>query len=88
MTRRILAFGFMPLAFGVALAFSQNSVALNPNHECNFCHNVHGSAGGPLLVEAFNEAVCLSCHGSAGPSVARIAMTPTTTRRIGKTRAT
>lgn len=74
MTRWILTFGFMPLVFGVALAFSQDAGALNPNHECSFCHNLHGSAGGPLLVEAFNEAVCLSCHGPAGASVLEAAI--------------
>ncbi len=41
---------------------------LNPSHECDFCHNVHGVGFPQLLNNASVEALCLSCHGPAGPS--------------------
>lgn len=43
--------------------------ALNPNHECAYCHDVHGAAGVSLLDKSVVETLCLSCHGPAGISV-------------------
>lgn len=53
-----------------ALLFPVPAEALIASHlQCNYCHNVHGSAGDPLLNQASVEAVCLSCHGPGGISV-------------------
>ena len=43
-------------------------IAFNTNHDCAFCHNLHGAAGGQLLDNAVTESLCLSCHGPSGPS--------------------
>jgi predicted CXXCH cytochrome family protein len=64
------------LVVGAALAFAPgpetgaavSSIALNPNHECSYCHGVHGASSGQLLNNSVVEALCLSCHGPSGPS--------------------
>ncbi len=43
-------------------------VSLNPNHECSFCHGVHGAAAGALLNDTVVETLCLTCHGPSGTS--------------------
>ncbi len=53
---------------GVSL-WPRSVSALNPNHQCAFCHNVHGATGPALTREPVTEALCLSCHGPGGISV-------------------
>lgn len=43
-----------------------SSVALNPNHQCTFCHGLHSGKSGPLLNDTTVEATCLGCHGPGG----------------------
>ena len=40
--------------------------ALNPNHQCSFCHNLHDAPGGTLNTATSFELICLTCHGSGG----------------------
>ncbi|MBL1215959.1 MAG: hypothetical protein D8M59_00520 [Planctomycetes bacterium] len=51
-----------------AIAFQDSDPALNPNHECSFCHSVHGSEGPSLTNMEDVELLCLTCHGPGGPS--------------------
>ena len=46
--------------------------ALLPDHNCNFCHRIHGASGFVLLDNPEIEALCLSCHGPTGPSVLKV----------------
>lgn len=48
-----------------SLALTAN---FNTNHDCSFCHGVHGTNADQLLNDANVEALCLSCHGLTGPS--------------------
>jgi predicted CXXCH cytochrome family protein len=41
-------------------------MALNPAHECAYCHDVHGAVGVALLAESEVEVLCLSCHTPGG----------------------
>ncbi len=59
---------FITVAIAGLLAWPQETQALLPDHECGFCHSVHGAPGSPLLKDAQIEALCLSCHGPAGIS--------------------
>ena len=43
--------------------------ALNPNHECAFCHTLHDAPGTKLTSDVDVEVLCLTCHGPAGMSV-------------------
>ncbi len=54
------------LLFGLKSGDAASSVALNPNHDCAFCHGLHGGVSDPLLRAASIEATCLSCHGPGG----------------------
>lgn len=45
------------------------SVQFNTNHDCTFCHGLHGAPGDQLLNDDVVESLCLSCHGPGGPSV-------------------
>ncbi len=46
------------------------AAALNPSHQCPFCHDVHGATGfGALLNDSVVETLCLTCHGPGGVSV-------------------
>ena len=65
MISRRLAFGLA--LFAALLIAAPGAYALNPNHECAFCHNVHNSPGQDLLQAATSEATCLSCHDPAAP---------------------
>lgn len=52
-----------------AIYFSPPPVlALNPNHDCSFCHSLHNAPGQTLTNYASSETLCLSCHGAAGSS--------------------
>jgi len=44
------------------------AVALNPNHECLFCHSVHDADGSQLKNDEDVEVLCLTCHGPTGIS--------------------
>jgi predicted CXXCH cytochrome family protein len=59
------------LIMGIAamLVFQpQSASALNPNHNCDTCHNLHQGQGQVLLNYTVTEDLCLSCHGPAGTS--------------------
>ena len=59
----------MTLAGVVALfLFPGEARPFNPNHDCSFCHAVHGASGSTLLKEATVETLCLTCHGPGGTS--------------------
>ncbi|UCF19037.1 MAG: hypothetical protein JSU87_14060 [Gemmatimonadota bacterium] len=59
----------LALLFGLESGDAASAVALNPNHECSFCHGLHGGNTNPLLRGASIEATCLSCHGPAGTAI-------------------
>lgn len=42
--------------------------ALIANHQCSYCHNVHGATADVLLNASSVEALCLTCHGPGGIS--------------------
>lgn len=46
----------------------RDGAALNPNHDCSTCHNLHNSPGQTLTSDVVVEDLCLSCHGAAGSS--------------------
>lgn len=47
------------------------AAALNPNHQCTFCHSLHG--GGVITPPAQQQAMCLTCHGPGGTSTLKAA---------------
>ena len=57
------------LLSGSAEAESQPVIALNPFHQCSYCHATHDAQGGDLLIETDVEVLCLTCHGPGGNSV-------------------
>lgn len=64
----IPCFLFAALGLIVALFPAGVTHALNPNHDCSFCHGLHQAAGTRLTREADVEVLCLTCHGPAGIS--------------------
>jgi len=52
------------------LATSSAVFALNPNHQCSFCHNLHGAV---ITPPAQQQTMCLTCHGPAGTSTLKAA---------------
>lgn len=58
----------------VIFALPGNPEALNPNHDCSFCHSVHGAPSSQLLREEIVETLCLTCHGPAGISTLKAAV--------------
>jgi predicted CXXCH cytochrome family protein len=70
--KSVLGLAALALAATVIIGTGSNSstaasaAALNPNHECAFCHGLHGGVSDPLLLQASIEATCLSCHGPGG----------------------
>ena len=66
------AIGFLRFALAAALLASAGpALALNPNHQCSFCHNLHG--GAVITPAAQQQAMCLTCHGPAGVSTMKAA---------------
>jgi predicted CXXCH cytochrome family protein len=54
--------GLILLALGLVLLLPRATDALNPNHDCAFCHSLHG--GGFIVTGDTNqENLCLGCHG-------------------------
>ncbi len=51
-----------------------SAVMLNPNHECAYCHQLHGAPGQTLLVNTVVETLCLTCHGAGGVSTLKAAV--------------
>lgn len=45
-----------------------SALMFNTNHDCSFCHGVHGGSPDRLLQDPVVETLCLSCHGPGGPS--------------------
>ncbi len=68
MKRRSFPLGFALVVIGVVLLLPQGAESLNPNHECAFCHDLHGATDLQLLQYTTVEALCLSCHGPGGIS--------------------
>ena len=61
--------------------FPGEALALNPNHQCSYCHVSHGAPGFSLLNQANQanailtaEVVCLSCHGPTGIATKKAAV--------------
>ncbi len=55
----------------MALAGAPELGALDPSHDCGFCHGTHTAPGTSLTQEVDSEVLCLSCHGPAGPASKR-----------------
>ncbi|MFQ6098515.1 MAG: cytochrome c3 family protein [Armatimonadota bacterium] len=71
---RVVAFSLVAaaaaaLALGSMSGGATSTVALNPNHECTYCHGLHGAPGSQLLNDTTFEALCLTCHGPSGTSI-------------------
>jgi predicted CXXCH cytochrome family protein len=67
--RRQLIRACASVLVGLALCGAGTAHALNPAHDCSFCHNLHGASAASLLNDAVVETLCLTCHGPAGTSV-------------------
>lgn len=65
----VSAAGVGALLSGVGAAPAQGVLALNPSHECSYCHATHDAQGGDLLIDTDVEVLCLTCHGPGGSSV-------------------
>ncbi len=68
MKRLILILGLAIFVTGVIVLLPDEPGAANPNHDCSFCHNIHGAPALALLKEEVVETLCLTCHGPAGIS--------------------
>lgn len=67
----MIAVGGVAVAAVVLVSGAESSgfePRLNPNHDCSYCHSIHGSPGPSLTVAADVEVLCLTCHGAAGTS--------------------
>lgn len=42
--------------------------SFNPNHDCTYCHDIHGNVNPTLLNDEKIEDLCLTCHGPGGVS--------------------
>jgi predicted CXXCH cytochrome family protein len=64
-------------AFLAAMLVPAAALALMADHQCAFCHDLHGAAGNPLLGESNAELVCDSCHapGVTGSNVSSLKAT-------------
>ncbi|MFQ5791703.1 MAG: cytochrome c3 family protein, partial [Acidobacteriota bacterium] len=69
MKRALLWLSFTLAATGVLLLYPESTHALNPNHQCSFCHGLHSAPGTQLKKDADVEVLCLTCHGPAGISI-------------------
>jgi len=65
------------VAFLLAILLPSAALALMPDHQCAFCHDLHGAAANPLLGESNAELVCDSCHapGATGNNVSSLKAT-------------
>lgn len=78
MTRRFHRLALALLGLGAVVLLPANVDALNPVHECAYCHNLHGAPGGlvprgatELESDELVETLCYGCHdGVAGGGVA------------------
>lgn len=52
------------------LFLAQPAAALNLNHQCTFCHNLHGL----IPPENLTDSLCLGCHGPGGISLRKAAL--------------
>ena len=76
-----LNFALLIVAAGVAffcldpkgdedLGASPSSMLLfNQNHNCTYCHDIHGNSNPTLLRDSEIEDLCLGCHGGGGISI-------------------
>ena len=64
--RLLLSLIMLAVAAAVMVSAPGESQALNPNHQCSFCHSMHNSPGGMLNTAAQFDLVCDTCHGPAG----------------------
>jgi predicted CXXCH cytochrome family protein len=64
----------IPIAIAASAVFlllvlPEGAESLIPEHDCSFCHNIHGASGfGALLKNEVVETLCLTCHGPGGTS--------------------
>lgn len=58
--------GLYTLTLATATLWAQPGLALNPAHECAYCHDVHTAAGFTLLAAEEVEVLCLTCHSAGG----------------------
>jgi predicted CXXCH cytochrome family protein len=58
----------------LVLLLPQSVQALNPNHQCSYCHLVHAAPGPSLNVGADVDVLCLSCHGPLGIATVKVAL--------------
>ena len=71
MRRFILSLALAPLVVGALMFRAEDAPAaavFNTNHDCSFCHGVHGGDATQLLANPVVESLCLSCHGPGGPA--------------------
>lgn len=69
MTKKLIIPAFILAVFIVFMIFwPKTTGALNPNHDCSFCHQLHDAPGQSLTDNLTVENLCLSCHGPAGIS--------------------
>jgi len=69
MKKRLAILLFMVAASALLISLTPGKPeALNPNHQCSYCHSVHGAPGPQLLNNTVVETLCLTCHGPAGIS--------------------
>lgn len=62
----IFSISLMAAALAFFLLQPPPAKALNPNHSCDTCHNLHSAPGQALSSYTVVEDLCLSCHGPAG----------------------
>lgn len=48
-------------------ASSASAMMIIPQHECQFCHSVHGGTGPTLTRAAQYDLLCMSCHNPTAP---------------------
>lgn len=56
------------LGAGIISFTPRTARALNPNHDCAFCHSLHNAPGSKLTNDLDVEVLCMSCHGPTGIS--------------------
>lgn len=56
------------LVLAVSALIPPDAQALNPNHQCNYCHDLHGGFSFSPIGGVEPETLCLSCHGIGSPA--------------------
>jgi len=63
---------FLTATFLLVGAVSAPVYALLIDHDCSFCHNLHGAPGPTLLNDASVEVLCMSCHATDNGDAAAV----------------